>query len=89
MEVKLCLPVFSVASLPSCLMEPNWMQLDYSRALSLHLPEKGVWEKRFPLYPEPTGHRRPPEIRAPTLTEGTACVFPTAKTRLHKTEVTL
>lgn len=33
MQVRLCVPVLSVAPLPSCLKESNWMQLDHPRAL--------------------------------------------------------
>lgn len=73
-QVRLCIPLFSVAPLPSCLKESNWMQLDHPSSLHLHAWEKGVGKA------VPTvlwAHRPPetPEIRAQTLTHVTACVF--------------
>lgn len=83
MQVRLCVPVFSVAPLPSCLKESNWMQLDHPSALCLQAWEGGVGKA------VPTmlwAHRPPetPEIRAQHRIQVTACVFPTAKTRYTK-----
>lgn len=58
MQVRLCVPVFSVAPLPSCLRSLIGCSWTIPVLCACKL-EKEEWEKQFPPCSEPTGHRRP------------------------------